>query len=76
MTTTKSGGQVEVSITTFDKGDETIRFTSVNGKVTIKEAGKKAESIEVEAAVARMTELKLAGYGDTFEIKKMPAWSV
>lgn len=67
---------VEVSITTFDKGDETIRFTSVGGKITVKETGKKAEEIGIEAALGRMARLKRDGWGDTHELVKRPAWAV
>lgn len=67
---------VEVSITTFDNGDETIVFRAVDGEVTVKEPGKKAEPIDFEAAVARMVELELAKWGVTKEIKMMPAWAL
>jgi hypothetical protein len=75
-TNTREAQMVEVSITTFDKGDATIRFTSVGGKITVKETGKKAEMIDIDAAIARMTELKLAGWGDTHELVKRPSWAV
>ncbi|WP_438029020.1 hypothetical protein [Sorangium sp. So ce233] len=74
------GGQsvVEISITTYDRGDETILFTAIGGKVTVKEPGRKAQPIELEAAVARMTELALpgSGWGVTHQLVKRPAWAV
>ncbi|KYF64472.1 hypothetical protein [Sorangium cellulosum] len=69
-------GTVEVSITTFDKGDETVRFTAIGGKITVQELGKKAEPIGLEAAVGRMERLKREGWGITHELVERPAWAV
>lgn len=69
-------GLVEISVTTYDRGDETIRFTAIDGKITVKEFGKAAEPIELKAAVTRMTEMMRAGWGVTHQLVQRPAWAV
>jgi hypothetical protein len=72
----KRGGEqlTEVSITTYDRGDETVVFTAIRGQVTVKELGKTAEPIGLEAAVTRMTEMALpgSGWGVTHQLLKRP----
>lgn len=73
---TTSKAMVQVSINTFDNGDETVVFRTVGDKVTVKEHGKAAREIEFEAAVKWMTEMTMAKWGVTSELKEMPAWAV
>lgn len=75
-TTNKASKTVDISITTFDMGDETIRFLSDGSRVKVKEHGQAARDIDLEEAVAWMTRLSLAKYGVTTETQKMPAWAV
>ena len=76
MSKTNKSAMVQVSITTFDRGDETIVVRAFPDRIEIKEHGKRAELIELEAAVKRMAEMELGGWGVTRQVKMMPAWAM